>query len=163
MGRLFYKRLTLPYGSRTLTLFKTHWINVWKYVTLVTGEGKGLESLGITGSKQLIWVCVKVYKDSKIHCYFFPWSRKTTSYRAWWTWLNSILPLTSRVLSCKGMNLCFSFLICKNWAMTHNSLDCTGLTRTIYVKCIQYTAWDTGGLPQSFVPFPSSSRYLVSA
>lgn len=32
-------------------------------------EGKGLKSLGIAGSKQLVWASIKDYKDSKIHIF----------------------------------------------------------------------------------------------
>lgn len=80
--------------------------------------------------------------------------------------LKSGSTITSRVTLCNWINLWFDFLICKYWVKICKSLECTGLTKTVYVKCMQCLAWNTGGLPQSSLSFPSLpslSSYPVSA
>ena len=68
MGRLFCKWLTPSYYKWNSVSFKIGLM--FENVTLVSVGGKGLKSLGITGSKQLVWASMKDYKDSKI-CIFF--------------------------------------------------------------------------------------------
>lgn len=128
-------------------------------------EGKGWKSLGIAGSKQLVWASVKDSKYSKIHV-FFPGVETTWTRELDGSGLNSNSTITSRVTSCKWLHLCFNFLICKTQVEIYSSLECTGSTKAMYVKCMQRTAWNAGGLLQSSVHFPSLpslSSYPVSA